>query len=136
MGGGRRHSPLRAEFAAELKGSGGPALVATKYVPQPWRFTADSVVGACRASLGRLQLDQMALYLIHWPGFALNAFSNDAYLEGLARCAEQGLTRAVGVSNFNAQRLRNAARVLESRGTSLQPGGVPNSRRRWWRPSS
>lgn len=30
-------------------------------------------------------------------GFALNAWSNDAYLEGLARCYEQGLTQTVGV---------------------------------------
>lgn len=28
----------------------------------------------------------------HWPGFFLNAFANDAYLEGLAQCVEQGLT--------------------------------------------
>ena len=75
-------------------------LIATKYAPQPWRFTADSVVGACRASLGRLKLDRMALYIQHWPGFALNAFSNDAYLEGLARCAELGLTETVGVVRF------------------------------------
>lgn len=66
-----------------------PPLIATKYAPQPWRFTADSVPAACRASLKRLQLDQMSLFIQHWPGFALNAFSNDAYLEGLARCYEQ-----------------------------------------------
>lgn len=29
----------------------------------------------------------------HRPGFAFNAFSNDAYLEGLADCVEQGLTQ-------------------------------------------
>jgi aryl-alcohol dehydrogenase-like predicted oxidoreductase len=104
-----------------------PPLVATKYAPQPWRYTADSVVAACRASLARLRLEQMALYIQHWPGFALNAFSNDAYLEGLARCAEQGLTRAVGVSNFNAKRVRGAARALEARGTVLSSNQVQYS---------
>jgi hypothetical protein len=56
---------------------------------QPWRLTADSLVGACKASLDRLQLQQVALYMQHWPGFFFNAFSNDAYLEGLARCGIQ-----------------------------------------------
>jgi hypothetical protein len=52
---------------------------------QPWRLTADSLVDACKSSLSRLQLQQVALYMQHWPGFAVNAWSNDAYLEGLAR---------------------------------------------------
>lgn len=84
------------EFKAESPATRGP-LIATKFAPQPWRFTADSVVGACKASLDRLGDESMAHYLIHWPGFFLNAFSNDAYLEGLARCAEQGLAQTVGV---------------------------------------
>ena len=41
------------------------------------------------------------------PGFGpFNAWANDAYVEGLARCKEQGLCQAVGVSNFNASRIR------------------------------
>lgn len=87
--------------------------ICTKYAPQPWRFTADSVVGACKASLGRLGVPSVALYIQHWPGFALNAFSNDAYLEGLAQCHAQGLCDAVGVSNFNASRLREAHAKLK-----------------------
>ena len=39
-------------------------------------------------------------------GFFLNAFSNDAFLEGLAQVHEQGLAQAVGSSNFNADRVR------------------------------
>jgi hypothetical protein len=58
------------------------------------------------------------------PGFAFNAFSNDAYLEGLAQCVQQGLTQAVGVSNYNAQRTKNAARTLSERGTCLSSNQV------------
>lgn len=111
------------EFMEEAP-SDPPPLVATKYAPQPWRLTADTVPAACRASLKRLRLQQMALYIQHWPGFALNAWSNDAYLEGLARCKEQGLTKAVGVSNFNAGRVRNAAKVLAARGAPLSSNQV------------
>ncbi len=53
------------------------------------------------------------------PGFFLNAFANDAYLEGLIRCKEQGLADAVGVSNFTAQRLRGAVKTLGARGVPL-----------------
>lgn len=69
----------------------------------------------------------MALYIQHWPGFFLNSWSNDAYLEGLAQCVEQGLTQTVGVSNFNEQRVRHAAQVLRGRGTSLSSNQVQYS---------
>lgn len=51
-------------------------LIATKYAPQPWRFTADSVPDACRASLKRLQLEKMALYIQHWPGEGSNTHTH------------------------------------------------------------
>jgi len=102
-------------------------IIATKFAPLPWRFTAGSVTEACKASLKRLQLQKMELYIQHWPGFAFNAFSNDAYLEGLAQCVQQGLTQAVGVSNYNAQRTKNAARTLSERGTCLSSNQVQYS---------
>jgi aryl-alcohol dehydrogenase-like predicted oxidoreductase len=114
------------EFIRESSSPMKPTL-ATKFAPLPWRQTADSVVGACQKSLKRLQQERIGLYMIHWPGFFLNAFSNDAYVEGLARCHEQGLCEGVGVSNFNAQRVRGAARSLESRGTCLASNQVQYS---------
>ena len=48
----------------------------------------------------------------HWPGFLTNAFSNDAYVEGLGRCVQQGLTQAVGVSNYREDRIRKATARL------------------------
>jgi hypothetical protein len=32
------------------------------------------------------------------PGFLLNAFANDAYLDGLVQCKQQGLADAVRAS--------------------------------------
>lgn len=104
-----------------------PAIIATKFAPLPWRQTPDSVVLALKASLKRLQLKSLDLYMIHWPGFLLNAFGNENYVEGLARCREQGLCKAVGVSNFNANRVRNAAKKLEGRGTCLASNQVQYS---------
>lgn len=36
-----------------------------------------------------------------------------ALLQGLADCQVQGLTEAVGISNFKADRVRQASRVLQ-----------------------
>jgi diketogulonate reductase-like aldo/keto reductase len=58
------------------------------------------------------------------PGFGLNGFANDAYVEGLAQCKQQGLCEAVGVSNFNAERLAKAADKLEMRGMVLASNQV------------
>ena len=30
-------------------------------------------------------VDKMALYMQHWPGFLVNAYSNDAYLDGFVK---------------------------------------------------
>jgi len=116
------------EFLGEfMKETGTSPLVATKFAPQPWRLGADSVPEACRASLKRLQLSKMSLYMQHWPGFALNAFSNEAYLDGFVKVKEQGLADAIGVSNFNAQRIRSASKRLQSAGIPLASNQVQYS---------
>ncbi|MGA2320280.1 MAG: aldo/keto reductase [Solirubrobacteraceae bacterium] len=53
---------------------------------------------ACRASLERLELDHVDLYLIHWPVPA-----HDRYVEtwrAFIELQSEGLVRAIGVSNF------------------------------------
>lgn len=55
------------EFLAEFMGATSTSpIIATKYAPQPWRLTQGSVPAACKASLARLQLQQMGLYIQHW----------------------------------------------------------------------
>ncbi|APX33689.1 2,5-diketo-D-gluconic acid reductase [Brachybacterium sp. P6-10-X1] len=67
---------------------------------------------ALEASLERLGLDHVDLYLIHWPTPA-----TDAYLDtwqGFEDLAAAGLTRAIGVSNFLPEHLE---RVVALGGT-------------------
>lgn len=119
---------LSEEFVgAFMKDTGTNPVIATKFAPLPWKQTPESLVTTCRASLGRLGVPKVGLYMQHWPGFFLNAFSNDAYLEGLAQCYELGLCEAVGVSNFNPTRVHAAAKFFESRGACLASNQVQYS---------
>ena len=75
------------------------AVVATKFAALPWRFGREAVVTAVRDSLRRLQLSDVELYQLHWPG----VWGNEAYIDGLADCVDKGLVRAVGVSNYSGE---------------------------------
>lgn len=57
----------------------------------------------CRASLARLGLDYVDLYLVDWP-----AEENGKYIDawgGIMKSKEVGDTRSIGVSNFSAENL-------------------------------
>ena len=68
-------------------------------------LTPSGIRAACEASLARLRLDYADLYLVHWPNPAMDL---DAVLGAMARLKEDGLARAVGVSNFPPGLLRRA----------------------------
>jgi diketogulonate reductase-like aldo/keto reductase len=63
----------------------------------------DKAKKACKASLERLELEHVDLYLIHWP-----VPSHDLYVEtwqALIELQAEGLVRAIGVSNFQPAHL-------------------------------
>lgn len=69
-----------------------------------WNDAHASSAEAFERSLERLDIDWVDLYLIHWPMSA-----EGRYLEawsGLEAIAASGRSRSIGVSNFNAQQLR------------------------------
>lgn len=84
-------------------------LVATKFFPLPWRWTSGSVVRALRASLERLGMEHVDLYQIHWPSPIMPI---ETHVEGLASAQQLGLTRAVGVSNYDKSQMLRAYKVL------------------------
>ncbi len=73
----------------------------------------DSTIAACRASLARLGMDYVDLYLIHWP-----VPSKDRYVatwRALLALREEGLVRSVGVSNFTPAHVR---RLIDETGVA------------------
>ncbi|NJM21879.1 MAG: aldo/keto reductase [Richelia sp. RM1_1_1] len=91
--------------------------IATKFGPLPWRFTAQSVSDALTESLKRLQLEQVALYQVHWP-FAF-FMSQETLMNALATEVEKGRIKAIGVSNYSQSQMQEAHQILARRGISL-----------------
>jgi 2,5-diketo-D-gluconate reductase A len=63
---------------------------------------------ACKASLERLELSHLDLYLIHWPVPA-----HDLYVEtwkAFIELQSEGLVRSIGVSNFQPEHLERIIR--------------------------
>ncbi|MFE4588566.1 aldo/keto reductase [Streptomyces laurentii] len=74
----------------------------------------DATLRAFDASLAKLGLDYVDLYLIHWPTPARDLY-RDSW-RALERLAEEGRIRAAGVSNFQPEHLR---RLMD--GATLTP---------------
>ncbi|KAL5791674.1 hypothetical protein ACOSP7_000268 [Xanthoceras sorbifolium] len=94
--------------------------VATKFAALPWRLGRQSVLTALKGSLCRLGLSSVELYQLHWPG----VWGNEGYIDGLGDAVEQGLVKAVGVSNYSEKRLRDAYEKLKKRGIPLASNQV------------
>ena len=75
--------------------------VTTKLAITDHGFTSSQDAG--RASLERLGLDYVDLYLIHWPGNDIGKYVDS--WGGLMALKQAGLTRSTGVANFSPENL-------------------------------
>lgn len=64
----------------------------------------DTTLAAFEASLDRLGVDYLDLYLIHWPVPAKNAYVDT--FKAFAHLRDQGRIRSIGVSNFEPEHLK------------------------------
>ncbi|MBS0370147.1 MAG: 2,5-didehydrogluconate reductase DkgB [Proteobacteria bacterium] len=74
-------------------------------------YTRDRLLPSLRESLDKLGADAVDLTLIHWPAPG-NPVPPEEYLAALAEAKALGLTRQIGVSNFNIALTRRAIEIL------------------------
>ncbi|GLJ48220.1 hypothetical protein SUGI_1018200 [Cryptomeria japonica] len=84
-----------------------------------WDDEHDDPLAAITKSLKNLQLEYVDLYLVHWPlrlrkGHTLPLKEEDflpldikSTWQGMEKCFELGLTKAIGVSNFSCKKIED-----------------------------
>jgi len=117
QGGSSELSIARALASWKAAGAGGARpVILSKFFPWPWRVSRSSLIAALHASLGRLGLEAVDVYLLHFP---LPPLSLETWVDALADAVDAGLASAVGISNCDEKQLRLAHRVLADRGLPL-----------------
>ncbi|CAM6127733.1 unnamed protein product [Calypogeia fissa] len=105
-------------------------VIASKFFTIPWtnflvgggfRLTRKSLLEALKESLKRLDKKQIDLYQIHFP---FPIFTNAALMESLKEAVEEGLTKAVGVSNYSKFQMEEADDILSKYGIPLASNQV------------
>jgi 2,5-diketo-D-gluconate reductase B len=69
----------------------------------------EAIRRAFDASLNKLKLDSVDLYLVHWPAKNMNL---PAMFETLLKLKQEGRTRAIGVANFNVALLKTVVEEI------------------------
>ena len=88
--------------------NGRNAFVVTKVSPH--HFHAIDVEKACDASLRRLGVKSIDLYLLHWPNASIPISETMRAMEGLVKA---GKVRHIGVSNFSVEEMVEAQAALK-----------------------
>ena len=102
----------------------GRPVIATKFAPLPYRFSAKSLLKAVDKSLERLSIEMIDLYQIHFPN---PIFKINTLMDALAETVKAGKVRQVGVSNYGADQMKRAHDRLTSHGVSLASNQVEYS---------
>jgi len=74
-------------------------------------LSPDAIRRAFDASLKKLRLDHIDLYLVHWPSRGMKL---PAVLETMLKLREEGRTRAIGVANFTTALLKIAVEEVRA----------------------
>jgi len=102
---------------------GRDVLIASKF-PGSFSFKVEGFPKELDASLGRLGRDTIDLYQHHFPN---SRISIPQLMDKLAEAVEAGKIRAVGVSNYSAEQMREAHAALAKRGIPLASNQVEYS---------
>jgi 2,5-diketo-D-gluconate reductase B len=71
----------------------------------------DAIKRSFDASLNKLRLDHVDLYMVHWPSKNMDL---PAIFNTLAKLKDEGRTRAIGVCNFNVALLKTVVEQIQA----------------------
>ena len=98
-------------------------LIATKF-PSGFSFRAEELPKELEGNSARLSRNSIDLYQHHYPS---NKISIPKLMDQLADAVEAGKVKAVGVSNYSAEQMREAHAALAKRGIPLASNQVQYS---------
>ena len=102
---------------------GKDVIIATKY-PSGFSFRVEDFPKEVEATLARLGRDSIDLYQHHYPNAKM---SIPALMDRVADAVEAGKIKAVGVSNYSVEQMREAYMSLAKRGIPLASNQVEYS---------
>ena len=101
-----------------------PIIIATKFMPFPWRLSKGELRSALKQSLSRLGLEYVDLYQVHWP---FPPIQIKAWMDAMADVVSDGLVKAVGVSNYSPLQTETAFEALQKRSIPLASNQIKYS---------
>lgn len=102
---------------------GKDVIIATKY-PSGFSFRVEDFPKEVEATLARLGRDSIDLYQHHYPNAKM---SIPALMDRVADAVEAGKIKAVGVSNYSVEQMREAYTSLAKRGIPLASNQIEYS---------
>lgn len=85
-------------------------FLTTKIFPDDMKFEPEKLIAAAKRSLENLDTDYVDLLLLHWPDDRVPLSET---IPALCELQKQGLTRNIGVSNFNITNIIEAKRYAD-----------------------
>ena len=85
-------------------------FLTTKIFPDDMKFEPEKLISAAKRSLENLDTDYVDLLLLHWPDDRVPLSET---MPALCELQKQGLTRNIGVSNFNIANIIEAKRYAD-----------------------
>ena len=85
-------------------------FLTTKIFPDDMKFEPEKLIAAAKRSLADLDTDYVDLLLLHWPDDRVPLSET---IPALCELQKQGLTRHIGVSNFNIANIIEAEKYAD-----------------------